>query len=58
MTGNDSPSIRLLLADVDGTLVTQDKVLTDRSIEAVRTLGEAGVLFALTSGRPPGGWGC
>ena len=28
--------IRLLLADVDGTLVTQDKVLTDRAIEAVR----------------------
>src|SRR5215469_13282468 len=29
-----APSIRLLLADVDGTLVTQDKVLTDRAIAA------------------------
>lgn len=50
-----APSIRLLLADVDGTLVTNDKVLTQRAIEAVRKLGEAGVLFAVTSGRPPRG---
>jgi Cof subfamily protein (haloacid dehalogenase superfamily) len=47
--------IRLLLADVDGTLVTPDKVLTDRAIAAVRSLGQAGILFALTSGRPPRG---
>lgn len=50
----DTP-IRLLLADVDGTLLTPDKVLTDRAAEAVRRLGEAGVLFAVTSGRPPRG---
>jgi Cof subfamily protein (haloacid dehalogenase superfamily) len=48
-------TIRLLLADVDGTLVTQEKVLTDAAIAAVRELGEAGILFALTSGRPPRG---
>src|SRR5580698_6442383 len=48
-------AIRLLLADVDGTLVTQEKVLTDRAIGAVRRLGEAGILFAITSGRPPRG---
>ena len=53
-----SPSIRLLLADVDGTLVTQDKLLTERAIEAVRGLGDAGILFALTSGRPPRGCRC
>jgi Cof subfamily protein (haloacid dehalogenase superfamily) len=47
--------IRLLLADVDGTLVTQDKLLTDRAIEAVHHLHDAGVLFAITSGRPPRG---
>ena len=34
--------IRLMLADVDGTLVTQDKVLTDEAIDAVHRLGEAG----------------
>jgi hydroxymethylpyrimidine pyrophosphatase-like HAD family hydrolase len=48
-------TIKLMLADVDGTLVTPDKVLTDRAIDAVRKLGEAGILFAITSGRPPKG---
>jgi len=47
--------IRLLLADVDGTLVTPEKALTAAAIAAVRELNEAGVLFALTSGRPPRG---
>jgi len=50
-----SSGIRLMLADVDGTLVTQDKVLTDRAVEAVHRLREADVLFAITSGRPPRG---
>ncbi len=49
------PEIELVLADVDGTLVTNDKQLTDRSIAAVRSLKEAGVKFAVTSGRPPRG---
>lgn len=49
------PKVKLLLADVDGTLVTQDKVLTGRAIEAVRRLHDAGVIFAITSGRPPRG---
>jgi len=44
-----------LLADVDGTLVTQDKVLTPRAIAAVQSLDAAGVRFAVTSGRPPRG---
>jgi Cof subfamily protein (haloacid dehalogenase superfamily) len=48
-------SIGLLLADVDGTLVTQEKLLTERAIAAVRALGEAGIHFAVTSGRPPRG---
>ena len=47
--------IRLLLADVDGTLVTPDKVLTDPTIAAVAKLKEAGILFAVTSSRPPRG---
>ena len=48
-------AIRLLLADVDGTLVNPDKDLTDRAVDAVRRLGDAGILFAITSGRPPMG---
>ncbi len=50
-----SSAILLLLADVDGTLVTPEKALTEAAIAAVRELGDAGVLFALTSGRPPRG---
>ena len=46
-------NIRLVIADVDGTLVTQDKVLTARAIEAVRRLRNANIAFTLTSGRPP-----
>ena len=44
-----------MLADVDGTLVTPDKVLTDRATAAVRRLAEADIRFAITSGRPPRG---
>ncbi len=50
-----SPSIRLVLADVDGTLVTQDKRLTERAVDAVHRLHRANILFAITSGRPPRG---
>jgi len=48
-------SVRLVLSDVDGTLVTQEKVLTERSIAAVQKLHAAGIRFAITSGRPPRG---
>ena len=47
--------IRLVLSDVDGTLVTSDKVLTDAAVAAVARLRDAGVAFAVTSGRPPRG---
>jgi haloacid dehalogenase-like hydrolase len=47
--------IRLLLADVDGTLVTQDKVLTEAAKAAVREMCGAGIALAITSGRPPRG---
>jgi hypothetical protein len=48
-------NIKLLLADVDGTLVTQDKVLTEQAAAASRELHDAGITLALTSGRPPRG---
>jgi Cof subfamily protein (haloacid dehalogenase superfamily) len=47
--------IRLLLADVDGTLVTREKVLTARAKDAVNKMRAAGIEFAITSGRPPRG---
>src|SRR6266403_3236474 len=48
-------SIKIVLADVDGTLVTHDKVLTARAIASVQALARAGIAFAITSGRPPRG---
>ena len=47
--------IKLVLADVDGTLVTHEKVLTERAKAAVNKMREAGIAFAITSGRPPRG---
>ena len=49
--------ISLVLADVDGTLVTKEKLLTERAIRAVRALRARGIRFAITSGRPPKGMG-
>jgi Cof subfamily protein (haloacid dehalogenase superfamily) len=44
--------IALVVSDVDGTLVTKDKTLTDRAKAAVRRLHEAGIGFTITSSRP------
>src|SRR5260370_6568048 len=52
---NSLKAIRMVIADVDGTLVTQEKVLTKRAAEAVLRLHEAGIQFSVTSGRPPRG---
>lgn len=48
-------TIRLLLADVDGTLVTHEKMLTQRARDSVAKMRSAGIQFAITSGRPPRG---
>lgn len=53
-TNKRSP-VRLLVADIDGTLVTKDKLLTPKSVQAVRRLNDAGILFGVTTGRPPRG---
>ncbi|MDB5636754.1 MAG: hydrolase pyridoxal phosphatase Cof detected in tic screen for thiamine metabolic s [Bradyrhizobium sp.] len=44
--------IALVVSDVDGTLVTKDKTLTDNAKAAVRRLHEAGIGFTITSSRP------
>jgi Cof subfamily protein (haloacid dehalogenase superfamily) len=47
--------IALVISDVDGTLVTHDKRLTDGARRAVQRLHDAGVGFTITSSRPPAG---
>jgi Cof subfamily protein (haloacid dehalogenase superfamily) len=44
--------IALVVSDVDGTLVTKDKALTDRAKGAVRRLRDAGIGFTIVSSRP------
>jgi Cof subfamily protein (haloacid dehalogenase superfamily) len=44
--------IELVVSDVDGTLVTKDKTLTDAAKSAVRRLRDAGIGFTITSSRP------
>jgi Cof subfamily protein (haloacid dehalogenase superfamily) len=53
-TSSTQPIVAVL-ADVDGTLVNKEKVVTPRAIRAIEKLHERGVLFAITSGRPPRG---
>lgn len=47
--------ISLVIADVDGTLVTKEKILTQRAIDSIHKMEGFGVRFAITSGRPPMG---
>jgi Cof subfamily protein (haloacid dehalogenase superfamily) len=49
--------IALVVSDVDGTLLTKDKRLTEAASAAVRRLHEAGVGFTITSSRPVIGMG-
>ena len=50
-----TPRLRLLVSDIDGTLVTADKVLTPAAIKAVASLAKANVDFTVVSSRPPRG---
>ncbi|MGH7096671.1 MAG: Cof-type HAD-IIB family hydrolase [Stellaceae bacterium] len=47
--------ISLVISDVDGTLVTKEKVLLPPTIAAVRRLHERGIGFSICSSRPPFG---
>jgi Cof subfamily protein (haloacid dehalogenase superfamily) len=44
--------IALVVSDVDGTLLTKDKTLTEGATSAVQKLHEAGIGFTITSSRP------
>ena len=45
--------IALVVSDVDGTLLTKEKVLTERAINSVRKLHDAGsALRSPRAGRP------
>lgn len=50
-----STKISAVISDVDGTLVTDRKMLTSRAQAAVADLHAAGIPFAIISSRPPRG---
>src|SRR5579863_9397274 len=45
-------NIKLVVSDVDGTLLTKDKTLTEAAKAAVMRLRDAGIGFTITSSRP------
>jgi Cof subfamily protein (haloacid dehalogenase superfamily) len=47
--------VSLVVSDVDGTLVTPDKTLTEATVRAVHRLHERGIGFTVISSRPPFG---
>jgi hydroxymethylpyrimidine pyrophosphatase-like HAD family hydrolase len=47
--------ISAVVSDVDGTLVTDDKILTARTCAAVAKLHARGIKFTIISSRPPRG---
>jgi Cof subfamily protein (haloacid dehalogenase superfamily) len=49
--------IKLVVSDVDGTLLTKDKILTDDAKAAVQKLHAAGIGFTIVSSRPTIGMG-
>jgi Cof subfamily protein (haloacid dehalogenase superfamily) len=45
--------IRLVLSDLDGTLIDSKRELTSSTLQAVAALRNAGIAFTIVSGRPP-----
>lgn len=54
-TSTPASRIRLMVSDVDGTLVNRNKEVTQGTVAAVRRLHAAGIAFAAVSARPPRG---
>ena len=55
MTRRPSTKISAVVSDVDGTLVTDDKILSARARAAVAELHARGIVFTIVSSRPPRG---
>ena len=53
MASADLIPIDLLVSDIDGTLVRDDKSLSEAVIAAVKRLQAAGKAITLVSSRPP-----
>ena len=43
---------KIIFVDIDGTLRKNDKTISDRTIKAIKSITEKGILVVLCSGRP------
>ena len=49
---NDMNDIKLLALDIDGTILTREKKLTERTRAAIESAADSGIAIALVTGRP------
>jgi Cof subfamily protein (haloacid dehalogenase superfamily) len=47
------PKVKLIAFDLDGTLLTSDKIITERAERAIKSLSSLGVAMVPCTGRPP-----
>jgi Cof subfamily protein (haloacid dehalogenase superfamily) len=47
------PTVKLIAFDLDGTLLTSDKRITERAERAIKALAQAGIIMVPCTGRPP-----
>jgi Cof subfamily protein (haloacid dehalogenase superfamily) len=47
------PNVKLIAFDLDGTLLTSDKTITERAERAIKALSNLGVVMVPCTGRPP-----
>ena len=52
---NKKPTIYLVAVDMDGTLLHNDKSISDYTINVLRKIVEKGILLVPASGRPLNG---
>jgi Cof subfamily protein (haloacid dehalogenase superfamily) len=47
------PNVKLIAFDLDGTLLTSDKRITERAEKVIKALAHAGIIMIPCTGRPP-----
>ena len=47
------PPIKLIATDIDGTLLSSERIITERSLRAIRAAREKGITVAIATGRFP-----
>lgn len=51
MEKKDFGKIKIIMCDIDGTLLTDEGIVSPKTLEAIRKVNEKGILFGLCTGR-------